>query len=69
VRWRAEDTSEVHREKKHAVTKQLLFHSGTCREPQSMNTAGVPAANLVAEAVLVEAETLAAIVGASLVVH
>lgn len=66
---RAEGTLEVHCDQKHAVIQRLLIHPATWQGHRSMNTARLPTANLVVETILVEVETSASMVGASLAVH
>jgi len=58
----------VHCRQKRAPKKQPLIHPATSQDP-SVSTAGLPAANLVAETILVEDETQALRVRAALVVH
>lgn len=60
---------EVHCEQQHAVMKLLLFYPAIWQEHLRVNTAGLPAANLAAETVLVEVETQASMAWAALVVH
>jgi len=67
--WRGQDTSEVHCEQQHAVMKLPLIYPAIWQEHLRVNTAGLPAASLVAETVLVEVETQALMVWAALVVH
>jgi len=62
------DSSEVHCEQKGAAIKHALIHPVTWQD-LSMSTAGLPAANLVAETILVEVETQALMVRTALVVH
>jgi hypothetical protein len=67
--WREEvDISEVHCEQKGAAKKHALIHPVTWQD-LSMCTAGLPAANLVAETILVEVETQALMVRTALVVY
>lgn len=63
-----ENTSEVHCEQKRAAVKHLLIHPATCQD-LSVSIAGLPAANLVVETILVEDGTQALMVQAVLVVH
>jgi len=59
----------VHCEQQHAVMKLPLIYPAIWQEHLRVNTAGLPAASLVAETVLVEVETQALMVRAGLVVH